>query len=112
MRGDTGERCLVIREKSAAVGATDGNIIAAIITTQTVRNQPKVPRPVQGPLSMPCIWPAVHHQLIAATAKSSATRPSRVRTAASAGARPAPAGRPACAGALIGSDGPGELGRR
>src|SRR6476660_6100340 len=51
-----------MREYSATVGATDGNIIAAIITTQTPRNQPNAPREVQGPSSMPCIWPAVHHQ--------------------------------------------------
>ena len=55
-------RDLLIRAYSATVGATDGNIIAAIITTQTPRNQPKVPRAVQGPSSMPRIWSAVHHQ--------------------------------------------------
>ena len=55
-------RVLLIREYSATVGATDGNIIAAIITTQTPRNQPNVPRPVQGPSSMPRICPTVHHQ--------------------------------------------------
>ena len=52
----------VMREYSATVGATDGNIIAAIITTQTPRNQPNVPRPVHGPSSMPRIWSTVHHQ--------------------------------------------------
>ena len=51
--GESGERSLVMREYSATVGATDGNIIAAIITTQTPRNQPSVPRPVHGPSSMP-----------------------------------------------------------
>jgi hypothetical protein len=44
-----------MREYSATVGDTDGNIIAAIITIQTPRNQPKEPRPVHGPLSIPRI---------------------------------------------------------
>src|SRR3954470_1876278 len=94
---------------SATVGATDGNIIAAIITTQTPRNQPSVPRPVHGPSSMPCIWRAVHHQPTAARANRTATSPRRTRTAAKAGARPPPSTGRACAGALIGSRGPGEL---
>src|SRR5512132_169953 len=101
-----------MREYSATVGATDGNIIAAIITTQTVRNQENAPRPVHGPSSIPRISPAVHHQPIAARATSSATRPRRMRTAASAGASPPPVGRPACAGALMASGGPGKLGCR
>src|ERR687893_1958854 len=99
-----------MREYSATVGATDGNIIAAIITTQPPRNQPSAPRPVHGPSSMPCIWRAVHHQPTPARANSAATSPSRTRTAVNAGARPpAPLGR-SCAGALIASGGPGELG--
>src|SRR6185312_4132604 len=81
INGDSGERLLVMREYNATVGATDGNIIAAIITIQTERNQPKVPRPVQGPLSIPCIWSAVHHQPAAASANSTTTSPRRVRTA-------------------------------
>src|SRR5256885_12151194 len=56
-----------------SVGATDGNIIAAIITTHTPRNQPSVPRSVHGPPSMLRIWPSVHHQPTPATAKSKAT---------------------------------------
>ena len=44
-----------MREYSATVGATDGNIIAAIITTHTPRNQPSVPSAVHGPSSMPRI---------------------------------------------------------
>ena len=36
---------LLMREYSATVGATDGNIIAPIMTIQTPRNQPNVPRP-------------------------------------------------------------------
>ena len=45
----------VIRAYSATVGATDGNIIAAIITTQTPRNQPNAPSEVHGPSSVPAI---------------------------------------------------------
>ena len=73
---------LLIRAYSATVGATDGNIIAAIITTQTPRNQPNVPRLLHGPSSMPRICPTVHHQPAAASAKRTATRPSWVRVAA------------------------------
>src|SRR3954466_5988565 len=94
-----------MREYSATVGATDGNIIAAIITTQMPRNQPSVPRPVHGPSSIPCIWRTVHHQPTAARANRTATSPSRTRTAAKAGGSPAGA----WTGALIGSRGPGEL---
>src|SRR5262245_51100429 len=99
-----------MREKSATVGATDGNIIAAIITTHTPRNQPNVPRPVQGPLSMPCICAAVDHQAIPASAKSKATSPSRERAAANAGARPSPRGTRSCAATITGSGCPGEVG--
>ena len=55
-------RFRVICAYSATVGATDGNIIAAIMTTHTLMNQPNVPRPVHGPLSMPRICWIVHHQ--------------------------------------------------
>ena len=45
-----------MREYRATVGATDGNIIAAIMTTHTARNQPSVPeagpRPVVHPLHL------------------------------------------------------------
>src|SRR3954464_6100043 len=99
-----------MRDYSATVGATDGNIIAAIITTQNPRNQPSVPRLVHDPWSMPRIWRTVHHQPTAARANSAVTSPSRTRTAAKAGARPSPPVRRSCAGALIGSGGPGELG--
>src|SRR4051794_7175014 len=77
------------RENSATVGATDGNIIAAIITTQTPRNQPTLPRPVHGPASMPRISRAAHAQPTPATTKSPATSPSRARAAAYTGPRPA-----------------------
>src|SRR6266550_358925 len=100
-----------MREYSATVGATDGNIIAAIITTQTPRNQPSVPRPVQGPLSIPRIWPSVHHQPLPARAKSTVTRPSRARAAPKCGARPVPGAR-SCAGAITCSNRPRELGGR
>src|SRR6266550_1966831 len=100
-----------MREYNATAGATDGNIIAAIITTQTPRNQLSVPRPVQGPLSIPRIWSSVHHQLLPAKAKSRTTRPSRARAAAKAGARPLPGAR-SCAGAITCSSRPGEFGGR
>ncbi len=51
-----------MREYSATVGASDGNIIAAIITTHTPRNQPSVPSAVHGPSSMPRIHSLVDHQ--------------------------------------------------
>src|SRR5206468_5885549 len=54
---------------------------------------------------------AVHHHPTAASAKSSATSPSRTRTATNAGTRLAP-GRRSCAAAITCSGGPGELGRR
>src|SRR5581483_10169547 len=72
-RDETRVRSRVMREYSATVGATDGNIIAAIITTQTPRNQPSVPRLVHGPLSIPRIRSAVHHQPAPARTKSRAT---------------------------------------
>jgi hypothetical protein len=79
-----------MREYNATVGLTEGNIIAAIITTHTPRNQPAVPRPVQGPLSIPRICSAVHHQPIPARANSRVIRPILTRAAANAGARPPP----------------------
>src|SRR6476659_2897233 len=103
-----------MREYSATVGATDGNIIAAIIPTQVARNQPNVPSPVHGPSSMPCIRSSVHHQPTAARAKSPATSPNRARAAEKAGASPAPPGPRSCACAepIKGSGGPRELRRR
>src|SRR5689334_9499935 len=83
--------------------------MAAIITTQTDRNQPKVPSAVQGPSSMPCIWAAVHHQPIAASTTRPATSPRWPREAAKAGRRPVPAEGPA---AVIASGAPGEVGLR
>src|SRR3954452_13411138 len=112
MSGDQGDCFLVIREYNATVGATEGNIIAAIITIQTVRNQPRVPRPVQGPSSIPCIWSAVHHQPAAASANNTTMSTRRVRTAENAGASPPRCGTRSIAGPLIASHGPGELRRR
>src|SRR5262249_58966215 len=92
---------------------TDGNIIAAIITSHTPRNHANVPRSVHGPPSMPFIQRAVSHQPTAASRNSSTTSPTRVRAAAHAGPGPARTGAAAaCAEAVTDSGGPGELGRR
>src|SRR4051794_6646305 len=77
-----------MRANSATVGATDGNIIAAIMPIQPRRNQPRLPSLVHGPPSMPCISWAVPTQPMPATAKSAATSPNRARAAAYTGARP------------------------
>src|SRR3954454_24883871 len=77
-----------MRAYSATVGATDGNIIAAIITTHTPRNQPSAPRAVPGPASIPAMRSAVDHQATAASANSRAIRPSRARAASNAGPSP------------------------
>src|SRR5436309_11194903 len=105
------ERPLVMREYNATVGETDGNIIAAIITTQTPRNQPAPPRLVHGPLSMPRIRSTVHHHPIPARPNSSTMSASRPLAAAKATASPSP--ESGCsADAIKCSGGPGELGRR
>jgi ABC-type Na+ transport system ATPase subunit NatA len=44
-----------IRTYMRTIGAIDGNIIALIITTHTVSQQPSVPGSVPGPMSMPRI---------------------------------------------------------
>src|ERR1700754_135433 len=97
-----------MRAYSATVGATDGNIIAAIITTHVPRNHANDPRPVHGPASMPRIWPTVHHHPTPARTNSAATSPSCDRAAANAGAGPA-CGR---AETATGSGRPGEAGLR
>src|SRR3954469_2150402 len=102
-----------MRAYSATVGATDGSIIAAIITTHTPRNQPTAPSAVPGPSSIPLIRSAVDHHATAASPNSATISPRRARAAAKAGARPA---RPsasrsgACAGtaAVLNSGGPRE----
>src|SRR3954462_6617222 len=98
-----------MRPYSATVGATDGNIIAAIITIQTPRNQPNVPRPVHGPSSMPRISPTVHHHPAAASPTSTTTSPSWTRTAANAGRSPVSADLSADAAPVMASGGPGEV---
>ena len=44
---------------TAAVGTSEGSIIAAIITAHTPVNQPTVPNPAPGPASIPDIRAAV-----------------------------------------------------
>src|SRR3954470_18591864 len=101
-----------MREYRATVGATDGSIIAAIITTQTPTNQPRVPRPVQDPSSMPLICSLVHDQLRMASASNRPMRPRRARADVRRGARPAVAEARSGVAAIIPSGGPGELGCR
>ena len=72
----TSRDVVLIRAYKATVGATDGNIIAAIMTTQTPRNHPKLPRPVQGPLSMPRICPDRPPPANASEREEEATSPS------------------------------------
>ena len=73
-----------MNEYSETVGATDGNIIAAIITTQIPTNQPSVPRSVPGLAPIPDIARTVDHHATAASAIRNATRASRARAAAMA----------------------------
>src|SRR5262249_3067610 len=67
-----------------------------------------------GPPSIPCISWTVHHHPTVASTSSRTTSPTRVRTAAHAGAKPPRAGAAACAVAVMRSvlGGPGELGLR
>src|SRR3954447_15659473 len=109
MTAASGVRPRLMREYSATVGATDGNIIAAIITTHAPRNQPSAPSAVQGPSSIPLIRAPVDHHPIAAIAKRRATRPSCDRAARRAGASPA---SHSAVAAITRSGGPGELGLR
>src|SRR3954452_11344166 len=105
-----------MRAYKATVGATDGNIIAAIITTHTPRNQPSAPSAVPGPSSIPAMRSAVDHHAIAASPNSSAISQSRARAAANAGARPrvpATAASPASGGPVaVTSRRPGEARHR
>ena len=41
--------------KRSTIGSADGSIIAAIIVTQTPSYQPRLPRSVPGPASIPRI---------------------------------------------------------
>src|SRR2546425_1756931 len=101
-----------MREYKATAGETDGNIIAAIITTHTPRNQPSVPRSVHGPLSIPRMRSTVHSHPMPASKKSKATSPSRARAAAKARERSPRPRTCSCADAIKRSGGPGELGGR
>src|SRR3954447_15286441 len=102
-----------MRAYSATVGATDGNIIAAIITTQTPRNHASAPRAVPGPASIPAMRSAVDHQATAASANSRAISPSRARAASSAGPSPGLAARVTGAEPVAPTSGrPGEVRRR
>src|SRR5262245_20569184 len=85
--------------------------MAAIITTQTLRNHVIPPRCVHGPSSMPRIWPAVHHHPAMATANNAVTSPRRARAAWNAARRPRLSTRPSVA-VVMSSGGPGELGSR
>jgi hypothetical protein len=57
------------------IGATDGSIIAAIIVTQTPTYQPRPPRSVPGPASIPCIRSTVTIQAARAAARRCAAIP-------------------------------------
>lgn len=76
----------LIRVYNAVVGASEGNIIAAIITTHTPKNHPSAPRSVLGPPSIPAIRSTVDHHAAPARASSRTTRPTPERTAATAAA--------------------------
>jgi len=58
------------------IGRIEGNIIAAIITTQTPRNQPSPPRSVPGPASIPFMRSPVMIQARIASATKRPMRPS------------------------------------
>ena len=81
------------------MGATEGNIMAASITTHVVTKNPSGPGSVQRPMSIPLSWVDVKIQLTAAKISRVAIRP------ASRGSIRAPAGTAAAA------DGPGAVGR-
>src|SRR5438445_11381071 len=98
-----------MREYKAIVGATEGNIIAAIITTQTSRNQLRLPRLVQGPASMPRICLAIHHQPTTAIARSSATKPSRTLAATNVARTSTPSATRVVIATAVTSCRPGEL---
>ena len=68
------------------MGVTEGNMIAAIITTQAVTQNPSVPGSVPGPMSIPAMRLSVTHQAIAASAMRAPIRPS-LTSSGSGGAR-------------------------
>ena len=75
------------RSYMSTVGATEGNIIAAIITTQTVMKKPRPPRLIPGTDSMPPIRSWVTSQATTASASSTPSRASWVRSSRDAAAR-------------------------
>ena len=81
------------RWTTSTIGAAEGSIIAAIIVTQTPTNQPRPPRSVPGPASMPRIRSIVTIQVTSAAASSRRgdQRPGR---GAAERAAPVPTGRP------------------
>ena len=64
----------------STVGATAGNIIAAIITTQTVAKKPRLPRAMPGIASIPPMRSFVTSQAATASASSAPSRTSRARS--------------------------------
>src|SRR5215211_6156085 len=103
---------LWIREYMRAIGRIEGNIIAAIITTQTPTNQPRSPRSVPGPASIPSMRSPVMFQARIESAISRPIRPSwtaRGRFARPRGV-PVPAAadaRPDALGVLVMAANPG-----
>src|SRR5436190_16420867 len=74
-----------MRACMTTIGAIEGNIIAAIITTQAVSQKPRAPGSVPGPASMPAIRSPVTAQAIAASRKRPKISPTRT-TSGSGGA--------------------------
>ena len=68
----------------STVGATAGNIIATIITTQTVTKKPRTPRSMPGIDSIPPIRSSVTSQATTASASSAPSRTSRARSSRAA----------------------------
>src|ERR671919_198340 len=75
-----------IRACITTIGAIEGNIIAAIITTHAVTQKPSVPGSVPGPASMPAIRSSVSTQARAASTSSPRISESRT-TSGRAGVR-------------------------
>ena len=69
------------------IGAIEGNIIAAIITTHTPMKNPSVPGSVPGPASMPLMRLSVSAQATAARMTSRATSPSWISPGRGGGRR-------------------------
>src|SRR5215216_3930712 len=69
------------------IGATDGNIIAPIITTQVVRKNPSAPGSVPGPASMPAIRSPVTTQPTAASVNRAAINGRELRPSGTAASR-------------------------